>query len=129
MQFSRLIQLIGLATVANTASIPSLSRRDCSDSPSVTVSGNSDLYCASYCEKSTTNVVGAPIKVSDNIKCTTPTCSDSHQYSTTITSTFTVNVGLSSKEAEDTLSAGASWSYAVAVGVTDTYTFNLNRGM
>jgi hypothetical protein len=96
-------------------------------------SENNVPICFRYCEKSSQQIVGAPIHVNqDQNGTSTNGCSQMHQEGVTVTESFTISLGGEGGEGGDDIKAGASagvsWSWAKSESKSDEYTFNLDYG-
>jgi hypothetical protein len=95
------------------------------------------LYqCPLFCQMSTEVVTGAVQTVSDDIQCTTATCSDAYANAHTITSTWSINgnikpddpITVASLGIAAQVTVGFGYSWAESTAVTNTYTFTPSRG-
>ncbi|ORY04652.1 hypothetical protein BCR34DRAFT_604749 [Clohesyomyces aquaticus] len=87
--------------------------------------------CWQYCERKVTEVIGAPVRVTDDLDCNVDKCSITHINSVTITEGFDITLGASSPagaEGNAVLTAGASFHWSKAQTTTDSYQFQLNKG-
>ncbi|KAF2494873.1 hypothetical protein BU16DRAFT_590097 [Lophium mytilinum] len=111
-----------------------LSKRDkCSDG--VAPADGEDFFnCEQYCERTTAEIEGPGVKVSDDINCSLGqggTYGVAHAITVTIAESVSINLGGTSGATEEdiaTLTAGASFTWTKSVATGNTYTFTPAAG-